>query len=106
MPSLENLHSHFIGGPFVLLTIDVQEKGSVVKKYLDKKGYTFPSLLDIDGKVSAQYGVRSHPMKFLINKGGKLIGVAKGYRKWDTDDMKQLIQTLMSSGNESSLSRN
>jgi hypothetical protein len=36
-------------------------------------------------------------MKFLINKNGKLIGVAKGYRKWDADDMKQLIQTLMSS---------
>jgi len=63
---------------------------------MHKKGYTIPALLDIDGEVSAQYGVRSHPMKFLINKSGKLIGIAKGFREWDADDMKQLIQTLMS----------
>ncbi len=97
MPSIENLHSHFIGKPFVLLTIDVQEKGNVVKKYLEKNGYTFPGLLDTDGNVSVQYGVRGHPTKFLIDKKGELIGVAKGYRKWDTDEMKLLIQSLMKS---------
>ena len=64
---------------------------------MDKKGYTIPALLDNKGKVSSQYGVRSHPMKFLINKSGRLIGIAKGFREWDADDMKQLIQTLMSS---------
>ena len=64
---------------------------------MDKKGYTIPALLDNDGKVSAQYGVRSHPMKFLINKNGRLIGIAKGYREWDADEMKQLIQALMGS---------
>jgi len=64
---------------------------------MDKKGYTMPALLDYDGKVSAQYDVRSHPMKFLISKSGRLIGIAKGYREWDADEMKQLIQALMSS---------
>jgi peroxiredoxin len=96
LPSLENLHGHFSDKPFVLLTIDVQEKSSVVKKFMDKKGYTMPALLDSDGKVSELYGVRSHPMKFLVNKSGKLIGIAKGYREWDVRDMKHLIQTLMS----------
>ncbi len=62
---------------------------------MDKKGYTIPALLDIDGKVSALYGVRSHPMKFLINKNGMLIGMAKGYREWDADNMKHLIDMLM-----------
>jgi hypothetical protein len=64
---------------------------------MEKKGYSIPALLDSDGKVSAQYGVRSHPMKILINKKSELIGVAKGYRKWDTDEMKLLIQSLITS---------
>jgi hypothetical protein len=68
-----------------------------VQKFIRNKGYSFLNLLDESGIVSAQYGVRSHPMKFLINKNRELIGIAKGYRKWDTDEMKLLINSLIKS---------
>ena len=97
MPSLENLYTQFKDDEFVLLAVDVGERRDTVQKFIRDKGYSFLNLLDEDGTVSAYYGVRSHPMKFLINKHGELIGVAMGYRQWDTDEMKLLISSLIKS---------
>jgi len=78
------------------LAIDVGEKKEKVLEFVEKRDLSFTFLLDEDKQVSAQYGVRSHPMKFLINKNGELIGVSRGYREWDTVEMKALIKLLMS----------
>lgn len=97
MPSLENLHQHFKGEEFVLLSIDVGEKIPVVSRFAKDKGLSFGMLVDEDSSVTARYGVRSHPMKFLIEKNGDLRGVAMGYREWDSDEMKSLVRKLMDS---------
>jgi peroxiredoxin len=95
LPSLENLHKQFKDDEFVLLAVDVGEKREVVQKFIEKNGYSFLNILDEDKNVSALYGVISHPMKFLINKKGELIGFARGYREWDADEMKLLITSLL-----------
>jgi peroxiredoxin len=96
LPSLESLHRHFREKPFVLLAIDVGEKKEVVREFLRDRDLSFTFLLDEDGQVSLQYGVRAHPMKFLFDIKGNLIGIAKGYREWDSEEMKSLIRLLMS----------
>jgi len=95
LPSLEELHRHFEDDQFIFMAVDVGENRDTVKKFIDNKGYTFLNLLDKDRQVSTQYGVRSHPMKFIINKKGELIGVARGYREWDSNEMKNLISLLI-----------
>jgi thioredoxin-related protein len=97
LPSLERLHQYFNNEPFALLAIDVQEKKNVVLRYVRSKSLSFHNLLDTEGEVTALYGVRSHPMKFIIDTDGNLIGVAWGYRDWDTDKMKSLIEVLINS---------
>ncbi len=97
MPSLENLHRHFRGQPFVLLAVDVKENRDTVQEFVRGRNLSFRFLLDEDGQVSARYGVRSHPVKFLIDPEGKLIGVAMGYREWDRKEMKLLINSLIKS---------
>jgi thioredoxin-related protein len=62
-----------------------------------KNGLSYANLLDPDGRVSALYGVSSTPMKFLIDKQGNLVTAAMGYRNWDKDDFKSLIQSLINS---------
>ena len=79
------------------MAVDVGENRDTVKKFIDNKGYTFLNILDKDRQVSTQYGVRSHPMKFIINKKGELVGVARGYQKWDSNEMKDLISLLIQS---------
>jgi peroxiredoxin len=95
LPSLENLHQHFKNDSFIFIAVDVGEKREVVQKFIERNGYSFLNILDEDKDVSALYGVISHPMKFLINKKGELIGFAMGYRQWDTDEMKVLIKLLI-----------
>jgi peroxiredoxin len=95
LPSLENLHQQFKGKSFVLLGIDVKEKKDTVLRHTRKNGLSFTNLLDEDGQVSALYGVSSTPVKFLIDPGGNLIGAAMGYRKWDRDEIKSLIELLI-----------
>jgi peroxiredoxin len=97
LPSLESLHQQFVSESFSLLAVDVGENKETVLKFIESKNLTFTFLLDEDRQVSAQYGVRSHPMKFLIDKKGNLIGVSRGYREWDTEEMKSLITLLLQS---------
>ena len=95
-PSLENLHQNFKEQSFSLLAIDVGETKETVLAFVEDNNLSFTFLLDEDKQVSARYGVRSHPMNFLINKKGDLIGVSRGYREWDTEEMKKLISLLLS----------
>ncbi len=101
MPSLENLRNTLSGEHFEVLAIDVGEDRIMVEGFIKKNGYTFPVLLDSDGKVSNLYDVRSHPRTFLISPAGRVIGIAVGYRKWDTEAMLMLMRKLLQSGSNS-----
>jgi thioredoxin-related protein len=96
LPSLENLHQYFKDEPFVILAISIQEDKDTVLKHVSDNGLSFTNLLDNDGMVSAQFGVRSTPTKILLDKEGDLTGMALGYRKWDSEEMKSLISMLIS----------
>jgi cytochrome c biogenesis protein CcmG, thiol:disulfide interchange protein DsbE len=93
---MERLYQSFKGEPFVLLGIDIEEDKETVLDHVRKNNLSFINLLDKDGKVSAQYGVRSTPTKVLIDPEGNLVGMSLGYREWDTDEIKSLIRTIIS----------
>jgi peroxiredoxin len=97
LPSLESLHQQFKDLPFVMLAIDIKESKDAVLKSVRKNGLSYTNLLDTDGQVSAQFGVSSTPMKFLIDKQGNIVTAAMGYRDWASDDFKSLIQALINS---------
>lgn len=92
---MKKLHRQFKQDPFVLLTIDVGEGEQKVKRFAKKNGLSYPILLDRDSAVASKYGIRSHPVAYLVDTKGNLIGVAKGYRKWDKKEMKKLIRSLL-----------
>lgn len=79
----------------MILAIDVQEPIETVQKFIAENGYTFKVLPDMDAAVSLNYNVRQHPMKFIIDKDGAIVGSARGYRKWDSDIMRALIDNLI-----------
>ncbi len=98
MPSLENLYRHFNDNDFVLLAISVGETADTVRSFIQSRKYSFVNVLDENKEVGVMYGIRSHPMKFLVDKDGSLIGVHKGYREWDSEKMKSQIELLINSG--------
>ncbi len=61
---------------------------------MTSKEYSLINLLDEKKHVSALYGITFHPIKFLIDKEGKIIATARGFREWDADEMKELVRRL------------
>ena len=78
-----------------MLAIDVSESENVVKKFIAKENPPFPILLDVDGKVGAIYGIRSHPAHFLVNGIGELVGYSIGAADWNRDESRDLIRHLI-----------
>ena len=71
------------------------EPQETIKNYLKKENLNLTVLLDRFGKVSAQYNIRSHPVKFLIDGEGKLMAIGFGYRDWDSKEMIKLVNILV-----------
>ena len=86
MPSLVKLYEEFKNSGFVVLAIDIGEQRETVKNYVEKAKLNFSVLLDTSGKVARDYGVRAHPVHYLINGQGELIGVVRGARNWASED--------------------
>ena len=80
------------------MAISVGETADTVRSFIETHNYSFVNVLDENKEVSTMYGIRSHPMKFLVDKDGSLIGVHTGYREWNTGEMKSLIELLFNSG--------
>jgi peroxiredoxin len=95
MPSLVKLYNEFKTRDLIVLAIDVQERREIVKNYAEKNNLPFPVLLDTNGKVAYDYGIRSHPVHFLIDRKGRLIGVAMGARDWASAESRNLIGFLV-----------
>ncbi len=95
---MERLHRHFRQDHFVLLAVDVQEEARKVRSFARDQGLSFPILLDSNGAVASRYGVRAHPVAYLIDIQGNVIGVAHGYREWDRKEMKALVRSLLPKG--------
>ncbi len=88
MPVFEKMYLEWKEEGFELLAISVKEETKVVQDYLDKRPVSFPVLLDPDGTVAEQYGVRVFPTTFLVNPDGAVEKVIEGldaYLKYDIE---------------------
>jgi peroxiredoxin len=100
MPSLAKLYNEFKDSNFIVLAIDIQESREIVKKYVAQAKMPFPVLMDFDGKVAYQYGVRAHPAHFLINRKGELVAAVMGARDWESKEIRNLIRFVLDQNQE------
>ncbi|MBL7049035.1 MAG: redoxin domain-containing protein [Nitrospira sp.] len=92
---METLHQKHKDKPFHVLMISSGEQKAAVEAFMKKHNYTVTALPDSDKKVSNEYAVLRHPIKFLINKRGELIGASPGYGEWDSEAMHALVDFLL-----------
>lgn len=95
MPSMEKLHSKFKNRDFIILAIDLQERAERVRAFKEKMKLNFPILLDNDGIVGLEYGVRVLPSTYLVDRDGYIIGGALGPRDWASKEAFKLIEHLI-----------
>lgn len=73
MPYMQNQYEYFKDKGVTILAVDVGESILTVKPYIERKGLTFPVLLDRGEAVLDAYGVGSIPVTYLIDKDGIVI---------------------------------
>ena len=78
MPVFEKIYLERKAQGFEILAISVKEESEVVKDYLDKKPVSFPVLLDPEGTVAEQYGIRAIPTTFLVNSESEVEHIVEG----------------------------
>ena len=95
MPSINALSSELRTQGLTVLLVDIAEDRATVARAVAERGYTAPVLLDSDGRVSGEYGVRGTPTVFVIGRDGRLLGRAIGPRPWAGPAGRTLLQTLL-----------
>jgi thiol-disulfide isomerase/thioredoxin len=98
MPGMEALHRRYRKEGLEFLALNIMENGAQVRDFLNTNGYTFPTLLDSDGRVSNDYGIQAVPSTYILDRDGKIIAFALGARNWDTPALFTAFERLLRHG--------
>ena len=74
------------------ISLDRMENDKL-KHFVKTHDIRYPVALDSKYEAAQKYGVRGTPMSFLIDGDRKVVGMAQGPRKWDSDPAKRLIRS-------------
>ena len=78
-----------------MLAISFKEPEDLVKRFQNEFKLSFPVLYDPQGKMAEKYEITGHPVTFLIDKKGFLIGKVIGERDWSSSDARVLVRELL-----------
>ena len=80
MPGLQSVYEEFQEQGFEILAINstLQDTLPSAVSYYESQKYTFPFLIDLDGKVTQDYQVRALPTSVLVNSDGIVVDVLIG----------------------------
>jgi len=95
MPSMETLYQRYKNNGFEMLAVNIRENTDTVRQFIQRNNYNFPIMLDLDGRVNANYGVISIPTTFIINKEGRMVGRVIGSIYWDTPQIFAVMDHLL-----------
>jgi peroxiredoxin len=95
LPTKEKLFGEFKNKDLMILAVSFHEPEDLVRDFQKEFKLSFPVLLDPHGKVSDRYEFRGHPVTFLIDRKGFLVGKVLGERNWSSPEAKALIIDLL-----------
>ncbi|SHJ36419.1 Peroxiredoxin [Dethiosulfatibacter aminovorans DSM 17477] len=93
MPDLQKLHDKYKDGDFMVLAVNVREKGSKARSYLEENNIEIPVLLDIEGTASYEYGANSIPLSVAVNKNGIIVTGKLGMMTYD--EMESMYKFIL-----------
>jgi len=94
MPNIQSLYNKVGSDKIAFVMLSVDEGGQQkVKKFIDKKGYTFPVYMPASAFPEEFYS-QSIPTTFIINKEGKIIARQEGMADYNTQQVRDFLQKL------------
>ncbi|TQR05012.1 thiol-disulfide oxidoreductase ResA [Psychrobacillus soli] len=76
-----------------ILAVNIGESNFAVQKYVDRKGLTFPVLIDSNKSVMETYNINPLPTTMLVNPEGKIEKIITG--EMSDDAIKQNMEQIM-----------
>ena len=95
MPLLESIYKKYNKLGFTLLGVNVEPDSKAAEDWLKQTPVSFPILFDRDSKVSKLYEVAGMPSTVIIDRGGKLRVVHRGYKPGDENEYLDSIRSLI-----------
>jgi len=95
LPTKDKLFQEFKEKGLAILAISFKEPQDLVKDFQKEFKLSFPVLYDSEGKLAKNYQITSHPVTFLIDRNGFLIGKVIGERDWSSSDARALVRELL-----------
>lgn len=93
MPHLDAIYKEFGDQGLKAYAVNLREKDTVIKPFVQKTNLLMPVLLDSDGKVANSFGVSGIPQTVVIDKEGKVVKVTVG--SGTHDQIKTAIEEAM-----------
>jgi len=95
MPSMEALYNRYKNQGLEILAVNAMEGRADVQDFMKNNAFSFPVLLDEEGRAGNTYGVQALPTTFLIDRNGKIILRLVGSIDWDTENVNAAIEKLL-----------
>ena len=95
VPSLNALYKQFREDGLVVLAVSVDTEEEAYRRFLDRFGVTFPTVLDPERRVSSRYGTMKYPESYLIDRQGTVIQKYVGPEDWERPEIVNYIRSLL-----------
>jgi peroxiredoxin/outer membrane lipoprotein-sorting protein len=94
LPAIEKIYRDYREKGLVVLAVTSEPKG-VAASFIEKHGYTFPVLIDVEQTVFDKYAVRSIPVVIVVDRQGQISAHFTGFR-----DESELVSAIHRAGIE------
>ncbi len=95
MPSLQALADRYGPDRLLVLTINFKELPARVIRFAQTTGVTLPMLLDRDGQLARQWGVKVFPTTLLVNRRGQARSRVQGELDWGDQAAEKILTHLI-----------
>jgi peroxiredoxin len=95
MPSLASLQEEYRAKGLRIVAV-TEEDLSTVSMFVERNPFPFTVLVDSKGKLSERLGVWALPLTLILDKNRKLVYFHQGARLWDTPDIEEELNRLVS----------
>lgn len=95
MPAMQSLYDELAPEGLEIVAVNVLEPEDTVREFIEETGFTYPVMLDRQGRVSTRYAVRAFPTTYIIDRESNVIAVRAGYHEWATPEMFEGFRVLL-----------
>jgi cytochrome c biogenesis protein CcmG/thiol:disulfide interchange protein DsbE len=93
-PGLAQLAKHY-GDRVQFLGVDIEDQTTPARAFIEKYGWTYPSVADPQGEIKRGYGLLGQPDTLVYDAAGKRVWTGAG--KVETADLQSAIDQALAS---------